>query len=221
MKLVQLAFLTVILFPAFATKAAEDLREINWESLLPKMMQLDNPFESLNTDQLVDLETIVGITKLKQNANSAEIKEALDVEITLRRKMEKRGLDVDTLIQEYLNHEAEIIRRNRLTNKELDGQLVRMPGYALPLEHKGLGVTDLLLVPYVGACIHVPPPPPNQIIYVTLTDPYKLRGLYEPVWITGRLLIEPANKSLFLVDGSADIPTSYTLKGVKVERYEE
>ena len=169
----------------------------------------------------MDLETIVGITKLKQNANSAEIKETLDVETTLRRKMEKRGLNVDTLIQEYLNHEAEIIRRNRLTNKELDGQLVRMPGYALPLEHKGLGVTDLLLVPYVGACIHVPPPPPNQIIYVTLKDPYKLRGLYEPVWITGRLLIEPANKSLFLVDGSADIPTSYTLKGVKVERYAE
>ena len=104
-------------------------------------------------------------------------------------------------------------------NAELDGQIVRIPGYALPLEHMDTGVKELLLVPYVGACIHVPPPPANQIVYVTLKDAYTSTNLYEPVWITGRMTIETTNQSLTYVDGTAGIDTAYTLKGEKVERY--
>ena len=66
-----------------------------------------------------------------------------------------------------------------------DGQLVRIPGYLVPLDFEGTGVTAALLVPYVGACIHVPPPPPNQLIYVTTSEPYESAGLFEPVFVTG------------------------------------
>jgi hypothetical protein len=50
--------------------------------------------------------------------------------------------------------------------EDLNGRIVRMPGYLLPLDVIGAKVTEFLLVPYIGACIHVPPPPPNQIVYV-------------------------------------------------------
>lgn len=66
-----------------------------------------------------------------------------------------------------------------------NGKLVRIPGYLVPLDYSGTGVTSALLVPYVGACIHVPPPPPNQLIFVTIGDPYQSNGLFEPVYVTG------------------------------------
>ncbi|MCV6597644.1 MAG: DUF3299 domain-containing protein [Mangrovicoccus sp.] len=66
-----------------------------------------------------------------------------------------------------------------------DGKLVRLPGFMLPLDYDGLGVTAFLLVPYMGACIHVPPPPPNQLVFVTLQRPYESKGLFEPVYVTG------------------------------------
>ena len=45
---------------------------------------------------------------------------------------------------------------------DYDGKRVRIPGYIVPIGFDGVGVKEFLLVPYVGACIHVPPPPPNQ-----------------------------------------------------------
>ncbi len=70
---------------------------------------------------------------------------------------------------------------------EYNGKTVRLPGYVVPLDYTGVGVTTLLLVPYVGACIHVPPPPPNQLVYVTTDRPYEFGGLFEAVWVTGVL----------------------------------
>ncbi len=68
-----------------------------------------------------------------------------------------------------------------------DGKTVRLPGFVVPLDFTGVGVTALLLVPYVGACIHVPPPPPNQLVFVTTDQPYEFEGLFEAIWVTGVL----------------------------------
>ena len=221
MKIIRLAALVVILLTALPVHAIENSREIDWDNLLPYMAPLDNPFTSLTTDQLIDLETFVGITKLQRHGSILEVNETLKVGVELRHKMENQELDVDELVDAYLHQEGELARRNQMTNAELDGQTVRIPGYALPLEHKDTGVKELLLVPYVGACIHVPPPPANQIIYVSLKDPHTLKSIYEPVWITGRLSIKATSQSLFFVDGSTGVDTAYTLDGVKVEPYEE
>ncbi len=72
-----------------------------------------------------------------------------------------------------------------VVTEEYNGRTVRIPGYLVPLEFEGMGVTAALLVPYVGACIHVPPPPPNQLIFVTVSTPYESGGLFEAVWVTG------------------------------------
>lgn len=72
-------------------------------------------------------------------------------------------------------------------NESLDGVLIKMPGYIVPLEIGTKGVTTFLLVPYVGACIHVPPPPPNQLVLVTTPEPWPDDKLWDPVWVTGEL----------------------------------
>ena len=49
---------------------------------------------------------------------------------------------------------------------ELNGKRVRIGGYVVPLDFEATTIKEFLLVPFVGACIHVPPPPANQIVYV-------------------------------------------------------
>jgi hypothetical protein len=66
-----------------------------------------------------------------------------------------------------------------------NGKTVRISGYIVPLDYSGTGVTLFLLVPYVGACIHVPPPPANQLVLVTTERPYESDGLFAPVTVTG------------------------------------
>jgi hypothetical protein len=71
-----------------------------------------------------------------------------------------------------------------LTN-EFDGKLVRIPGFIVPLDFDSSGVTTFILAPFVGACIHVPPPPANQLILVTTEEPYDYQGLFDAVYVTG------------------------------------
>jgi len=70
---------------------------------------------------------------------------------------------------------------------ELDGQQVSIGGYVVPLDFDATTVKEFLLVPFVGACIHVPPPPANQIIYVKTDKGFEVGGAFDPVTVTGQI----------------------------------
>lgn len=70
---------------------------------------------------------------------------------------------------------------------ELDGMMISIPGFVVPLEAEQSKVFRFFLVPYFGACIHVPPPPSNQIIDVHFEPGTEVEYLWDAVWITGRL----------------------------------
>ena len=71
----------------------------------------------------------------------------------------------------------------------LRGAKVRLPGFIIALDRDGDLVSELLLVPYFGACIHVPPPPSNQIVHVTSELGVLMDALYQPFWIEGPLKV--------------------------------
>lgn len=74
---------------------------------------------------------------------------------------------------------------------EFDQQNIRIPGFIVPLEFDDKQtITEFFLVPFFGACIHLPPPPPNQTIFVQAADGIKIDAIYDPFWITGRLRTE-------------------------------
>lgn len=73
----------------------------------------------------------------------------------------------------------------------LDGQRVLIGGYVVPLDFEATKVKEFLLVPFVGACIHVPPPPANQIIYVKPAQPFEIKATFDPVWVTGKMQVAP------------------------------
>jgi hypothetical protein len=97
--------------------------------------------------------------------------------------------------------------------KELEGKLIKLPGFVIPLESDGKKVTEFLLVPYMGACIHVPPPPANQTVYVkTGTTDAKIRRVFDTVWVTGRVKIEKIEGEL--------ATSGYTILATKIEPYQ-
>jgi hypothetical protein len=116
-------------------------------------------------------------------------------------------------IHDYLGGSAAALQSGSLSvNLALNGVAVKIPGFVVPLDVSADGmVKEFFLVPYFGACIHVPPPPPNQIVYVKLAKGVKINLLYDAQWITGRLRTESKNSRY----GAA----AYTLDGDKVERY--
>lgn len=92
-----------------------------------------------------------------------------------------------------------------------NGQIVRIPGYIVPIEYRGTAVSAFILVPYVGACVHVPPPPANQLIFVTAPEPYESKGLFEAVNVTG--MFGTASTSTQLAE------IGYALSAERIEPY--
>ena len=81
--------------------------------------------------------------------------------------------------------------------EDLDGVVARMPGYILPLDFAEHGqAREFLLLPFHGACVHYPPPPPNQIVYLRSIEPVRFASLWEPVWVEGRIHIERVDTDL-------------------------
>lgn len=94
-----------------------------------------------------------------------------------------------------------------------NGRTVRLSGYMIPLDYDGTGVTAFMLMPYVGACIHVPPPPANQLVLVTAEQPYESDGLFAPVTVTG--MFGTASTSTQLAE------IGYALSADRVKPYRE
>ena len=202
--------------PAFAEKP----KEIYWDNLIPNMGVPDNPVMGLSPNNQYDLRMLHNIRKLKEDGNITPADPQYKEGEELTQKLERKGLDVNLMVKAFDELLAEIKRRNMVPNKELNGQLVRIPGYALPLEYSETAVKEMLLVPNIGACIHTPPPPANQIVYVDMKQPYKAKKLYEPIWVTGRLKVVSTQKSVAYSDGGSEVESVYTLEAISVEPYE-
>ena len=107
---------------------------------------------------------------------------------------------------------------NAPPNSALAGSLIRIAGFVVPLEEARGEISEFLLVPYFGACIHSPPPPANQIIHVKNAPPSQgLPGLrsMDVVWVTGKLQITRAD-TMMGVSGyhvSAESVARYTGTG--------
>jgi hypothetical protein len=113
-----------------------------------------------------------------------------------------------------LNHDGSMLQMglDAPIVESLNGKLVKIPGFVVPLEGDNETTTEFLLVPYFGACIHVPPPPANQIVYVKFSEAVPIENLYDAVWITGTLTTKGWEGDLATV--------GYSLVGISVSPYD-
>ncbi|MGC4028476.1 MAG: DUF3299 domain-containing protein [Steroidobacteraceae bacterium] len=106
---------------------------------------------------------------------------------------------------------AEQMNMSSAVNESLDGQTVRLEGYIVPLELGPNGkITEFFLASYVGACIHVPPPPPNQMVYARVPAGQQLGSIYDAYAVTGVL---HTHVKVVKLAGSA-----YTFDVLRIER---
>jgi hypothetical protein len=200
---------------------AGQVRQLGWEDLVPDI-RFDDPFEALTREQLGMLAFVARI-RTELAAGTVLSEETRRETAELEKELAAEGVDIDGLLTR--RDEIRRLRTMRGTRavSELDGMEIKMPGFVLPLEFAGRKVTEFLLVPWIGACIHTPPPPPNQIVHVVLDEKqaFESKGRFEPVWVAGRMQNETFSVNLFLKDGAGDIPIAYRLRADLVETYQK
>ena len=223
--------LAVTLFGWVSTAAGQAARELSWDDLLPaEYMRLNAEAAKLHGS----------MNQLKRSEQ--EIYDLVRFEIGVRARLEDGSLLEEDLmpsereaLSKKLSEEhpevrdfwSQVSKLNDLMRAEnenveptLDGQRVKIPGYVLPLEMSGTKVTEFLLVPFVGACIHVPPPPANQMVFVRAGEGFESAGLFEPVWVEGRLSTQGGTHDLTLVDGEAPVDAGYSLDSFEITPFE-
>jgi uncharacterized protein len=150
-----------------------DVREINWDTLIPEDWRPEILMEQYNANELSDDDPRAQqlLDKLKALWSQAPVVPALE------------------------------------------GQRVKLPGFVVPLEMDAEKMDQFLLVPYYGACIHVPPPPANQTVHVLTREGTAFNGhLFDTVWVTGTMRVERLSSEL--------AEAGYRLEDASVTPYE-
>ena len=138
---------------------AQEYRTAEWIELLPK----DDLEALLNPPEYLD--------EIEENSDEDQISNRLRKDST------------DFKQDRY----QEALNSSRIV-PSMDGVAIRIPGFIVPLEFDDeQNLTQFFLVPWFGACIHLPPPPPNQIILVNSDQGISNESLYTPFWISGIL----------------------------------
>ncbi len=217
-----------ILAPAMATTP----QAIDWEKLIPpESPTLAKEIKALQA-------TLDGLSEDKRESyyqidEQASLRKRVEAGFVDKQRLKPRALkmlETDYRVEHpelYSLWERVVAARKKYAleservDESLNGSSVRMPGYVLPLETEGTALREFLLVPYVGACIHVPPPAPNQMIHITVEQPYTSEELYEPVWVEGVLSTGKGTHSLSLVDGQSDVNTGYSMRATRITPHEK
>ena len=163
-----LVFLTMFCLITSASSTAAQYREAEWTELMPKedLAALLDPPDFLN-----------GIEDGSQQDSVAALNQ-----------------------RDITDQKAERYRDALSSTRpiaEFDQQAIRIPGYIVPLaQNEQRRVTSFFVVPYFGACLHMPPPPPNQILFVNYPQGIELQNLQQPFWFEGKLNIEISKHDL-------------------------
>ncbi len=114
-----------------------------------------------------------------------------------------------------IDHSGDVMQQSKIgsVRQDLNGSTVKVPGFVIPLEGDENMVTEFLLVPYFGACIHVPPPPPNQIIYVKFPKGAPVQELWDVIYVIGTLKTETISHEL--------AETGYVIEGTAITEYDD
>jgi hypothetical protein len=212
-KVIQTLFIICTFFCLQAL--AEQFRQLSWQDLVPAHLLSEDPLAKLTEEQKTMVYWVINtLDNLPvRGPETEEYYKEIDAAIP---ELKKSGIDIVELMAKRKQLRTTIV-------EELNGQRVRIPGYLLPLEMSDTKVKEFLLVPYIGACIHVPPPPPNQIVHVNIVqkEGYRVKTMYEPVWVSGEISVKSMVKDLYLVDGSAGVNIGYTMQATRIEPYKK
>lgn len=217
---VTLAGLGVVMFSYVAFAEAQE--DIEWTDLVDQSAQIyDDPFIELSYDEIDDLRLIVRLrARMQRDDLTAEALTNLEARVAAKvSSLSQQGIDADGLIAQRRAVADRRARAASAGNAALDGATVKLAGFAIPAPADPDGSPVAYLVEVFGLCSHMPPPAPNQLVKIRLGGAWTPGRLYEPVVITGRLLIEPSERTMQLIDGLVPMRSTYVMYPEGVEVY--
>lgn len=163
-----------------ADKKSTNYELIEWTDLMPKD----------------DLDAILNAPEIDHSGGEAPFSLKADTapppkEQEIADKVQGKNIETEA----ESRYQAALV--SQAVRPEFEGRSIKLPGYVVPLGFNERNeVAEFFLVPFFGACIHVPPPPPNQIIHVTYPDGIRDHQIHEPFWIEGTLAIKNTTHQL-------------------------
>ena len=203
-----------LLFTA-APLLAGEATSIEWSQLPdPSAQEFEDPYRDLAPQQMSDVMSLVRLREqLGADAMSVEERTQLEARITrLEAALQAGGIDVEWL----LSQRWVVADRRRqaavATNAALDGQSVEIAGFLMPAPPEDSGEVTAYLMPDRSVCMHLPPPPPNQLVRLVIETAPDIEGSCMPVVVWGTLKAQESRHEVFMIDHSVPMWSAWTLE---------
>ncbi|WP_170436697.1 DUF3299 domain-containing protein [Ruegeria arenilitoris] len=205
-----------------ALPAHSEGNRVEWSDLIVESAQdYEDPFVELTDKQLNALRKLVRLQALleKVGATPEQLDQLqLDIETT-EATLAEEGIDANWLISQRWVVMERREKAGTAANVDIDGANVSLGGFVIPAPRDEDGSQMAYIVPERGMCSHVPPPPPNQMVRLHLSDSWTPSTLYEPIAVTGQIRIDPTQKEMLVVDGPVLMKAAFTLEVDDVQTF--
>jgi len=209
-------FLTFVFVAALlaTTQASAEPEAIEFSDLAdPFAVAFEDPYAAMGVDMLSELKLLV---QSDEKLAGSDLDEETRTRLAARRaaaqeKLEANGYKVDVLLEQRWDVARKRQNARMATNPIFNGVEVLLSGYIIPAPPDADGSGFGYLVPQVGMCSHLPPPPPNQLVRVRLREDQQVESLYLPVQVSGLLRVEPSDETIFILDGESRMLSGWTL----------
>ena len=215
----KLTLVPTVLAYLLALPVHSEVARIEWSDLIDETAQnYEDPFVELTGKQLGALRKLVRLRAQLEKGGPTPEQLQMDLETT-EATLADEGIDADWLISQRW-----IVMERRETagtasNVDIDGLTVSLGGFVIPAPRDEDGSQMAYIVPERGMCSHVPPPPPNQMVRLRLSDSWTPSTVYEPIVVTGQIRIEPTQKEMLVVDGPVLMKAAFTLEVDDVQTF--
>ncbi len=217
-------FVCALAIGLIGTKPSAGASEVGWNDLIDTSAQnFEDPYRDLTSAQMDALRTILiarqslasgGLTEADRHLVEQDLAQAEGV-------LSADGIDPDWLISQRWVVAERREWAAKAGNPDVDGASITLAGFAIAAPPDVDGKAIVYLVPERGMCSHMPPPNPNQMIRVRLSEDWRPSYVHEPVRLTGTVSIVPTQEKFHIVDGPVQMNATFLMEAEKVETFTE
>lgn len=185
---------------------------LDWQVLAPIINEPDVSLPEVTETQKRLLAIVV---QLQDSARAVDKETAVNA----RQRLIDDGVDVDAALDARARYMLLAQRRAESLNTDVNGKLVNMSGFVVPTKFNGVKAVEFLLLPYAGACIHMPPPAANQIVKLSYPPGFEVENVQFPVTVRGTINADKQTELVQLVDGKMNVTMGYAMDALTIEKY--
>jgi hypothetical protein len=189
---------------------------LDWRDLAPDVAVEDNPFAPLSDSQIDQLRRLA-LSRLLVQRLGHRSDEVATHERQIISTLTQQGIDAEALLAQREALMAERRARAEALRPSVDGQALQLVGYLVPIVADSSSVRDFLLVPWAGACSHMPPPAANQLLRVQLPEGEPDPSLMQrAVRVAGTVRMRPQWQQVSMVDGVLTVASGYAVDNASI-----